>query len=154
MTKDDTALLAFRVLNEIGIIAQLSRTSLERACGDTLSAAGFGVLTHLARLPAETHGDWGPARLARAFQVTKGAMTNTLQRLEAESYVKIVGAPDDARAKIVTVTAKGVKACNTVLARLGPQMTAMVEDVGAETLAALLPGLATLRGHLDAARER
>lgn len=153
MTKDERdGLLAFQALTEIGIIAQLSRTALERACGDRLSAAGFGVLAHLSRLPAETHGDWGPARLARAFQVTKGAMTNTLQRLEAENYVKIVGAPDDARAKIVTLTAKGDKARLAALVRLGPQISQITAKVGAETFAALLPHLAKLRACLDAAR--
>lgn len=154
MTKEIGGLLAFRVLNEIGIIAQLSRTALERACGEKLSAAGFGVLHHLSRLPAGTHGDWGPARLARAFQVTKGAMTNTLQRLEAEGYVRIAGAPDDARAKIVTLTAKGTKARNAVLSRLAPQLAQTLSSVGAETFSTLLPGLAKLRAHLDAARER
>jgi DNA-binding MarR family transcriptional regulator len=142
--------LAFQVMNEIGIIAQLSRGALERAAGATLSAAGFGVLNHLARLP----GEWGPARLARAFQVTKGAMTNTLQRLEAEGYVRIAGAPDDARAKIVTLTAKGMKARNAALARLAPYLTDALSSIGAETFATLLPGLAKLRAHLDAARER
>lgn len=154
MTKEDGGLLAFRVLNEIGIISQLSRTALERACGEKLSAAGFGVLHHLSRLPAETHGAWGPARLARAFQVTKGAMTNTLQRLEAEGFVRIAGAPDDARAKIVTLTAKGTKARDAVLARLAPYLAEALSNLGAETFSALLPGLAKLRAYLDAASQR
>lgn len=141
--------LAFKVLNEIGIIAQLSRVELERAAGDVLSAAGFGVLNHLARLP----GVWAPARLARAFQVTKGAMTNTLQRLEAEGFVKIVDDPEDGRAKHVTITAKGLKARDRALVRLAPMLAALGKDVGGETFAALLPGLARIRASLDAARE-
>jgi DNA-binding MarR family transcriptional regulator len=141
--------LAFKVLNEIGIIAQLSRAELERAGGDQLSAAGFGVLNHLSRLP----GDWAPARLARAFQVTKGAMTNTLQRLEAEGFVKIVGDPEDGRAKQVTITAKGQKARNGAIARLAPALATISAEVGAETFAALLPGLARLRAALDSARD-
>lgn len=141
--------LAFQVMNEIGIIAQLSRGALERAAGANLSAAGFGVLNHLARLP----GEWGPARLARAFQVTKGAMTNTLQRLEAKGYVRIAGAPDDARAKIVTLTAKGMKARNAALSRLAPYLAQALSSVGVDTFGALLPGLAKLRAYLDTARD-
>ena len=75
-----------------------------------------------------------------------------LQRLEAENYVKIVGAPDDARAKIVTLTAKGDKARLAALVRLGPQISQITAKVGAETFAALLPHLAKLRACLDAAR--
>jgi DNA-binding MarR family transcriptional regulator len=145
----ETDPLAFKVLNEIGIIAQLSRVELERAAGDTLSGAGFSVLNHLARLP----GVWAPARLARAFQVTKGAMTNTLQRLDTLGYVKIVGDPDDGRAKQVTITAKGLKARDAALARLAPALTDLTKTMGADALAALLPRLARLRATLDAARD-
>ena len=84
-----------RVMTEIGIIAQLSQARLERNLPDGLSAAQFGVLIHFSR----RGGRESPARLASAFQVTKGAMTNTLQRLEARGFVAIVGDPDDGRRK-------------------------------------------------------
>ncbi|MDZ4775233.1 MAG: MarR family winged helix-turn-helix transcriptional regulator [Alphaproteobacteria bacterium] len=145
----ETDPLAFKVLNEIGIIAQLARVELERATGDALSGAGFSVLNHLARLP----GVWAPARLARAFQVTKGAMTNTLQRLEAEGYVKIVDDPKDGRAKHVTITRKGLKARDAALTGLTPLLKELTKTVGAETFRDLLPGLARLRSVLDAARD-
>lgn len=145
----ETDPLAFKVLNEIGIIAQLARVELERAAGDALSGAGFSVLNHLARLP----GVWAPARLARAFQVTKGAMTNTLQRLEAEGYVKIVDDPEDGRAKHVTIMPKGLKARDAALTRLTPLLKELTQSVGADTLNALLPGLARLRSVLDSARD-
>jgi DNA-binding MarR family transcriptional regulator len=141
--------VAFKVLNEIGIIAQLARGELERAAGPSLSGAGFSVLNHLARLP----GDWAPARLARAFQVTKGAMTHTLQRLEEAGLVKIVSDPADGRAKHVTITAKGLKARDAALKRLTPALSGLVETIGADALGALLPGLARLRATLDAARD-
>lgn len=141
--------LVFQVMNEIGIIAQLSRAVLEDATPDGLSAAGFGVLNHLARLP----GDKNPAQLARAFQVTKGAVTNTLQRLEAAGLVRI--APDDAdgRVKRVTITAKGLKARNATLAVLAPRMAAFAATLPDGLFADLLPKLATLRAALDAARD-
>lgn len=140
---------AFRVLNEIGIIAQLARARLEEAAGDSLSGAGFSVLNHLARLP----GDWSPARLARAFQLTKGAMTNTLQRLEAAGLVRIAASPDDGRVKHVRLTRAGEKARNATLARLAPGMAALAGAFPAAYFADLLPRLASLRAYLDAARD-
>ncbi|MEQ1783915.1 MAG: helix-turn-helix domain-containing protein, partial [Hyphomonadaceae bacterium] len=97
MSDDDSRLLYFRLFTEIGIINQLSSNRLERELPDGMSLAQFGVLNHFVRLG----GQWAPTRLARAFQVTKGAMTNTLQRLEAQGLVKVVPDPKDARAKLV-----------------------------------------------------
>ena len=59
--------LAFRLFVEIGIIEQLARNQLEREMPDGLKVSQFGVLNHLDRLG----GEWSPARLANAFQVTK-----------------------------------------------------------------------------------
>ena len=60
---------AFRLFTEIGIIEQLARNRLERGLPDGLKVSQFVVLNHLVRLG----GEWSPARLANAFQVTKGA---------------------------------------------------------------------------------
>jgi lipopolysaccharide export system permease protein len=69
----------FALLNEIGIIEQLARNRFERAQPDGLRLPHFAVLNHLVRL-----GDGRtPGQIARAFQLTKATMTNTLQRLEA-----------------------------------------------------------------------
>lgn len=141
--------VTFRVLNEIGIIAQLSRARLEEAAGADLSGAGFNVLNHLARLD----GDWSPARLARAFQLTKGAMTNTLQRLEASGFVRIEAAPDDGRVKHVRLTKAGLAARNATLARLLPALAALHDAFPPAFFADLLPRLADLRAQMDAARE-
>lgn len=139
----------FRALNEIGIIAQLLRVTLERAVPEEISGAGFNVLNHLARL----EGAWSPARLARAFQVTKGAMTNTLQRLEAAGCVKVRADPADARAKIVTLTAKGLKVRNATLAALAPGMAELMARLPEGMFERILPDLARLRAVLDAARD-
>ncbi len=141
--------LIFRVLTEIGIIAQLSRTTMERSTPDGLSGAGFGVLSHLARLP----GDWSPARLARAFQVTKGAMTNTLQRLEADGLVRVAADPADGRAKHVTLTKKGLKARDAVVGTLAPSMQSLAGALPATLLAELLPRLAIMRAVMDTDRD-
>ena len=83
LSKREQAL--FLLLNEIGIISQLSGARLDRLLPHGLTLAQFGVLNHLVRLD----GDWSPARLAAAFQVTKGTMTSTLQRLASKGFIEI-----------------------------------------------------------------
>ncbi|MDX2234056.1 MAG: MarR family transcriptional regulator [Hyphomonadaceae bacterium] len=138
-----------RVLNEIAIIAQLSRAAMERGMPEGVSAAGFGVLNHLARLP----GEWSPARLARAFQVTKGAMTNTLQRLEAAGLVRVDADAADGRAKIVRLLPKGLKTREETIARLGPDLAALTQALPEGLLGELAPRLAVLRAVMDRARD-
>ena len=85
MTDEIDDPLLFTLFNEIGIISQLSNAAFEKVLPDGLKVSHFSVLNHLARL-----GDnKSPSSLASAFQVTKGAMTNTLGRLEARGLVKV-----------------------------------------------------------------
>ena len=73
----------FQLYNEIGIIDQLASTQFERALPHGLTQAQFSLLNHCVRLgDGET-----PAQLASAFQVTKGTMTSTLQKLTAKGFV-------------------------------------------------------------------
>lgn len=44
--------MAFRVLNEIGIISQLATTAFERAMPQGMTLAQFTVLNHFVRLGA------------------------------------------------------------------------------------------------------
>lgn len=147
MTESADARLApyFTLLTEVGIIHQLSINKLERVLPEGMSAAQFGVLTHFSRMG----GAWGPARLARAFQVTKGAMTNTIQRLEAQGYVTVRPDPEDARGKLVEMTPLGdavrLNALRAAAGLMGPVLAALTLD---ETNA-LLPPLQRLRATLD-----
>ena len=68
-----------------------------------MKVSQFAVLNHCVRL-----GDGRtPAQLASAFQVTRGAMTNTLQRLEAKGHIGLRPTPGDGRSKEVYLTAAG-----------------------------------------------
>lgn len=140
--------MVFAVLNEIGIIHQLAGTALLKVLPDGLQLAQFGVLNHMIRL-----GDgWTPVRLAAAFQVTKGAMTNTLQRLEARALVRIEPDAGDGRSKRVYITGAGREMHARALSALLPELSALRTQLGEELFEALLPGLQRLRAHLDAAR--
>lgn len=150
MKQDEALRISFQVMSEIAIIGHLADTALAQALPEELSVAGFGVLNHFVRLNVEGES---PARLARAFQVTKGAMTYTLQRLEERGYVTIHADPADARAKIVRVTRKGRSARDAAVARVHPGMLALLEAIGAAEFARALPFLIKLRQVLDAARD-
>ncbi|HYE44745.1 MAG TPA: MarR family transcriptional regulator [Caulobacter sp.] len=133
------------VLTEIGIIAQLSNAALERSLPAGMSAAQFGVLSHFTR----RGGAESPARLAAAFQVTKGAMTNTLQRLEAQGFVAIEGDEADGRKKRVSLTLAGAQAYEAGLQALRPRMEGLREAFTDAEFAAALPFLKALRAWMD-----
>ena len=130
---------------EIALIQILSTTALQRQLPPSLSLAGFGVLNHLARMP----GDWGPSRLAAAFRVTKGAMTNTLQRLEAAGHVALEPDPNDARAHFVRITPAGQTARDAGLAALVPHFNQLAAAVPRHQVRTGLPLLSQVRQWLD-----
>jgi len=140
--------LAFQLFVEIGIIEQLARTRLERQLPDGLKISQFGVLSHLVRLG----GGWSPARLAAAFQVTKGAMTNTLQRLEARGLIEIRADDQDGRAKIVRLTDAGRKMRQLCVKNLSPFLADLSKEISKNELKAALPVLENIRKYLDSNR--
>ena len=95
----------FTYFNEISIIARLTIAQFERILPDCLNNSQFSVLNWFSRVDSQA----SPSRLATAFQVTPGAMTNTLKKLESKSLVKIE--PDElcGRKKKVSMTSKGEK---------------------------------------------
>lgn len=133
------------VLTEIGIIAQLSNAAVERSLPEGMSAAQFGVLTHFMR----RGGEESPAKLAAAFQVTKGAMTNTLQRLEAQGFVLVVADEADGRRKRVSLTQDGARAYEAGLMALRPRMEGLREAFTDAEFEAALPFLRALRVWMD-----
>lgn len=142
--------LAFRFFNEVGIIEHLARTAAERVLPPGLSMAGFAVLNHLIR---RGHVDRAPARIAAAMQVTKGAMTGTLKRLEAEGWIVIAPDPADGRGKGVNVTSKGRLVRDAAIASLAPLFDQVLSQLDEAALTAALPTLVRVRTILDAARD-
>lgn len=139
---------AFRFMAEIAIISQLSGAALEKLMPEGMTMSQFGVLNHLCRLG----GEWSPVRLANAMQVTKAAMTNTLGHLSGKGLVVIRPDDSDGRAKLVSVTADGMKARDATVMALTPELAALVDGVSAETLAEAIPLLERVRRFLDQRR--
>ncbi len=138
----------FRFLTEVGIIEQLARNELERNLPDGLKMSQFGVLNHLARLG----GDWSPNRLANAFQVTKGAMTNTIQRLEERGLVKVAADPEDGRGKLISLTESGRAMRARCVESVAPPMAGLSAALSKKELKAALPVLEKVRRYLDTHR--
>jgi DNA-binding MarR family transcriptional regulator len=139
---------AFRFFTEIGIIEQLARNRLERSLPDDLKMSQFVVLNHLVRLG----GDWSPVRLANAFQVTKGAMTNTLQRLEKRGLLQVKADPRDGRGKLVSITQAGRKMRERCIESVGPLLANLSRELTDKDLAVALPVLEKVRKYLDSHR--
>lgn len=142
--------VAYTFFNEIAIIDQLGRNRFERVLPEGLSIAGFSLLNHFVRLNKSQDT---PSHLAKAFQVTKGAMTNTIHRLEALGLVTIVSDPKDGRGKLVSITEAGRAARDDAIARLAPSLQQLERLIDFEELKRLVPTLMTLRAILDENRD-
>lgn len=148
MTESNDVPAAFQAFTEISIIEQLSRNELERQLPDGLKMSQFGVLNHLDRLG----GEWSPLRLANAFQVTKGAMTNTLQRLEKRGLISIQSDPNDGRGKLVSLTKLGCETRHVCIKSVGSLLADISNEISDDELAEIIPTLQKLRKFLDERR--
>jgi DNA-binding MarR family transcriptional regulator len=135
----------FRVLNEIGIISQLSENRAARLLAPKLNMSQFIVLNHFARLG----GERSLVRLANAMQVTKGAMTNTVSRLVDKGWLVVRPDPEDGRGKLVRLTDDGRAARGQAVLKLGEGLAGLNRVVPAEELASTLEALCKLRIWFD-----
>ena len=140
---------AYRFFNEIGIIAQLSSNQMQRTLPHNLTLSQFSVLNWFVRVDAQA----SPGRLANAFQVTKGAMTNTLQRLEKRGLVQIAADPRDGRGKLVSITEAGREMRARCVAGIGPLCDDLSNKLTTREFASALPILEKIRKHLDRHRK-
>ena len=135
----------FRFFNEVGIINQLSSTRAERKMPHGLTMSQYSVLNHFVRgLPPKS-----PLELANAFQVTKGAMTNTLKQLEKKGFVDIRPHELDGRSKIVSISQAGVSAHQDAVQGLAIAFADFIGAFSPEELADILPTLEKVRMWLD-----
>ena len=133
--------LAIALFSEISAADQMARTRFSRALPKGMELSHFSVLNHFARLG----GEKTPAQLARIFHVTKGAMTNTLSKLEIAGYVHIRPDWDDARRKFVSISPAGNAARDEAVRAIAPMFDDVVESLGADKIRAALPILRELR---------
>jgi DNA-binding MarR family transcriptional regulator len=137
--------LAASLFAEVFMVDQLARNVVSRALPKGMEISHFSVLNHLAHIGEERT----PAQLAATFHVTRGAMTNTLSKLEWAGHIHIRPDWDDARRKLVAVSPAGRQARDAALAAFMPVITDVVRAIGPEKIRATLPVLRELRQRLD-----
>lgn len=144
MTEDSGA-LAVTLFSEILTADQLLRNRLSKVLPKGMEISHFSVLNHLAFIGQERT----PAQLAKSFHVTRGAMTNTLSKLEWAGYIHIRPDWDDARRKMIAISPAGKRARDQAISSITPMLNEMVGDLGSEKVRAALPILRELRGKLE-----
>lgn len=142
---DSSNSLAVALFSEILTADQLVRNRLSRVLPKGMEISHFSVLNHLARSGAER----SPAQLAKSFHVTRGAMTNTLSKLEWAGYVHIRPDWDDARRKMVAISPAGRRARDAALDGISPMISELISELGEEKVRAALPILRELRIKLE-----
>ena len=134
-----------QVFTEIGIIAQLVRAAVAKKLPEGVTNAQFELLQHLTR----TGDGQTPAEIARALQLTKGAITNTLQRMEAEGYVLVLADVGDRRKKRVKLTRAGLDLHSAILKLIKPNTDALRDGFTESEFRDALPFLKALRCFMD-----
>ncbi len=138
----------FTYFNEVSIIAQLIIAQFERSLPDGLTNSQFSVLNWFSRVDSQA----SPGRLATAFQVTPGAMTNTLKKLESKGLVKIEPDELSGRKKKVSITSRGEKLQKQALNAAAPLFQEIAENCPLENIEMQVPQLQRVREYLDKRR--
>ena len=142
MMKSTSNNLAHLILfSEITTIDQLIRTQISKSLPEGMAISHLSVLNHLASMKNEKT----PMQLAKSFHVTKGAITNTLSRLENSGYIHIRPDWNDARRKQVTISKTGIEAQRAAIDSITPVLTKVINKLGKEKADSVLPIIRELR---------
>ncbi|MGN0101055.1 MAG: MarR family winged helix-turn-helix transcriptional regulator [Dietzia sp.] len=134
------------------LLMWLGFRAAEDRIADALAEAGFGDLTRAqVRLLAGIDDDEGSRLvvLAERARIAKQTATALVDRLAAAGYVRRVVDPDDGRARLVRLTARGrelVPVARAAERRIDAEWRA---HLGPETMDQLRAALLELRGLVD-----
>ena len=138
---DNENSLAVSLFGEILALDQLVRARLAKVLPKGMELSHFSVLNQLTHTKIERT----PAQIAKSFRVTRGAITNTLSKLELSGYIHVRPDWDDARRKMVSISPAGIVARNNALAAVTPIINELISEMGEERLKAIVPILRDLR---------
>ena len=133
--------LAVSLFGEILALDQLVRNRLAKVLPKGMELSHFSVLNQLSHTKTERT----PAQIAKSFRVTRGAITNTLNKLELSGYIHVRPDWDDARRKMVSISPAGIVARNNALTAVTPIINELVSEMGEERLKSIVPILRELR---------
>ena len=142
---DNENSLAVLLFGEILALDQLVRNRLAKVLPKGMELSHFSVLNQLSHTKVERT----PAQIAKSFRVTRGAITNTLNKLELSGYVHVRPDWEDARRKMVSISPAGIAARNNALIAVTPIINELAHEMGEERLKAIVPILRELRQKLE-----
>jgi DNA-binding MarR family transcriptional regulator len=94
------------IVSRISVLAKLLKQSFyETAAGFGMNKGEFDVLKQLLRSNGGTR--LSPSQLSDRLQLSSGAMTNRLDRLETQGLLRRMPDPSDRRGVLVEITDKG-----------------------------------------------
>ncbi len=140
--------LAIQLFSELLLLDQFLRNRISKTLPEGVELSQFLVLLHLAASGNEI----GPARLAASFNVTRGAMSNTLGRLERNGQITVRGDTVDARRKFVSVSEQGQMTLDQVVGDLNPRLKETLGKYARSDIAQCLALLGELRETLESGR--
>ena len=141
MKKNLSNLAPLVLFSEISTIDQLIRAQISKSLPVGMAISHLSVLNHLASVKNPKT----PLQLAKSFHVTKGAMTNTLNKLENSGYINIQPDWNDARSKQISISKSGVEAQKNATLTIAPILSKVVEKLGREKADKMLPIIRELR---------
>ena len=130
-----------QVFDEIGLIEAGVRSIITRCLPVGVTYPQFEVMNYLCR---RGEGQT-PAQIAIALQMTPGAITNTLQRMEATGLALVAQDNLDRRKKRVTLTPAGRHAYQRAMTAIKPRMANLREGFTQKEFREVLPFLRALR---------
>ena len=130
-----------QVFDEIALIEHGVRMSISRSLPVGLTYPQYEVLNLIVRRGE----DLTPAVIAGALKMTPGAITNTLQRLEATLLITVEASETDRRKKHVRLTAGGREAYARSMAAIRPKVEKLREGFTQKEFREALPFLRALR---------
>jgi len=133
------------LFGEILALDQLVRNRLAKVLPKGMELSHFSVLNQLSHTKVERT----PAQIAKSFRLTRGAITNTLNKLELSGYVHVRPDWEDARRKMVSISPAGIAARNNALIAVTPIINELAHEMGEERLKAIVPILRELRQKLE-----
>lgn len=130
-----------QVFDEIRYIEHLVRTTITRKLPVGLTYPQFEVMNLLSR-----RGDGiTPLDIARALQMTKSGLTNTLHRLIARNLVSVEHCSTDGRRKRIWLTSEGRQAYGQSMMAIRPKMEDLRDGFTQKEFREVLPFLKALR---------
>ena len=141
MSKPINDPLAISLFSEISAIDHLLKVKLSKSLPVGMELSHFVILNHISILETEKT----PAQLARSFNLTKGAITNTLAKLSNMGYIHIRPDWNDARRKLVSVSNTGKTARDVAVNSIEPILNDLMKVMGSEKTRSMIPFLRDLR---------